>query len=114
MNDEICQSTRCSVCKMPLVQTYRLRGSTTHDQEYILALNMQEKKSEILFEGKKSTITWHTCNATLELKDQSKTTTGFENYFGPFGKLKPESLEKSRENLVFTNVSISCYLYYFL
>ena len=90
---------------MPLVQTYRLRGSTAFDHEYTLSLNMQEKRSKILFEGKKSTITWHTVDSKVVIHGQSNAKITIENYIGPFGILRSEGSRKSMERLIFTNVS---------
>ena len=104
-NDEYCHVKRCSICTMPLVQTYRLRGLTMYDQEYTLSLNIQENKSRILFEGKKSTIIWFPFDGTLEVRQHFNGDLAIEKFQGPFGHLKSEEHGKTRGKLVFTNVS---------
>ena len=104
-NDEYCYTKRCSICTMPVVQTYRLRGLTMYDQEYTLSLNMQENKSRILFEGKKSTIDWLPFDGKLEVRQRFNGDLTIEKYQGPFGLLKSEGHGNTTGNLVFTNVS---------
>ena len=105
-NDESCLSLRCSVCRMPIVQTYYLRGPRHFDQVYSLLLNMQKKPSKIVFEGEgTSTVVWYPLKEkTILLSYKTNFTITFFKH--PFGLLQQQGLLKNR--WMFTNVS---YLY---
>ena len=111
-NDELCTLLRCSVCTIPKVQTFLLRGQHEYDHEYSLSMEMQEMESKIFFEGQGlSHIIWHMSDGKTEIHKASQIVRGelgrgaiveFNDSM-PFGQLKGSK----EQHWVFTNVSIS-------
>ena len=98
-NDQTCNSFRCSICFMPRVQTFYLRGYAFElDHEYILSMDTQYHSSRITFEGQKlSYIYWHVLQEKTEVRHFYNDTYKREFSQMPFGRLK-STLSK------FTNV----------
>ena len=98
-NDNRCNDLRCSVCNMPRVQTFYLRGNDfDDDHEYILSMDTQDHSSRIRFEGQKlSYIYWHVLHGTTEIRHFYNETYKRQFKQMPFGQLKPSSSK-------FTNV----------
>ena len=110
-NDELCTLLRCSVCTIPKVQTFLLRGQHEYDHEYSLSMEMQEMESKIFFEGQGlSHIIWHMSDGKTEIHKASQVVGGelrkgdiveFDSM--PFGQLINASKE---QDWIFTNVTI--------
>ena len=110
-NDQVCNSLRCSICYMPRVQTFYLRGNDfEHDHEYVLSMDTQDHSLKITFEGQEfSHVYWHTLQGMTEIRHTWNETFSREFAQMPFGWLK-STLSK------FTNVRESklfLFLHYF-
>ena len=102
-NDESCSSKRCSVCRMPVVQTYYLRGPRIFDQVYSLLFNMQRTNSKIVFEGEgTSVIIWYPDEGQTQIKNY-KMNYSVTFHKNPFGILQNEN-SPSRKTWIFTKV----------
>ena len=113
LNDAECKEKKCSICKMPLVQQYLLRGSHDFDHEYRLSLNVQSDEKRIVFEGKGlSWIKWHPLKQKTELWDMADGNKTIAYTFNqtPFGLLKTVNRmqrgDEKQNRWTFTNVSI--------
>ena len=101
-----CRYPRCSVCQMPVVQTYLLRGPTHFDQVYALSLDMQLNGTYLLFEGTgTSRIVWHIFEEKTELMNY-KLNISLTYAQRPFGLLSlPLNNEPhGQHKWLFTNV----------
>ena len=115
-NDELCTSQRCSICLMPRVQKYYLRGHHRFDHQYSLTMDLQQDDAEIVFEGNGSTrIFWNVdylgtgTDMTYIKQHDSKSNYGvtFEKMFSqkPFGLLKNRNTDEDPEgSMIFTKV----------
>ena len=99
---------KCSVCNVPVVQTYQLRGNTTFDMEYFLSFEMQQSTRVITFEGHESSrIFWYPLEAKTEIIDQKQnlSRTFNQNPFGLLGSKDAVIKFGYTDELTFTNVS---------
>ena len=106
--DTKCEYLFCSLCTVPTVQTYLLRGYTEKglDHEYSLALETQKYNSKIIFRGKSfSKIVWHPIEKKAQIFQGEDTTiiTLDQNPFGGFAQVITQSKTKKWK---FTNVSL--------
>ena len=83
-NDVECEVTRCSICSVPAVNSFYLRGPGLEgidrwhrlglrnflDHKYSLSLELQENSSHLVFEGENglSKITWYPLEKTALIK----------------------------------------------
>ena len=81
-----CESTFCSVCKIPEVQTYHLRGQNVFDDTYFLLLENQESNATVTFDGWRSQIIWNPLEEKTTLTDKRYDFTYIFNQ-NPFGLL---------------------------
>ena len=108
-NDDRCHTPKCSICDMPVIQTFRLRGPNLFDHEYLLSLDMQKNSSSIRFEGVESSwIIWDPLEEKTKIMDiRYDYSTHFDK--NPFGLIKPKTSISPKEfnphQWVFTNVS---------
>ena len=110
-NDLECESVkRCSVCIIPKVQKYLLRGPVGHfDQEYSLSFNMQLSTTRIVFEGQGlSRIIWYPLQRQTKLVNRKLNLTRIfdQNPFGLLGYHENILNRGYEDELVFTNVCI--------
>ena len=114
-NDELCTSQRCSICLMPRVQKYYLRGHHRFDHQYSLTMDLQQDAPKIVFEGVGSSqIIWNSdyiggIDMTYIKQRDSKSNSGMtlEKIFSqkPFGLLKNKSIDEDPEgSMIFTKV----------
>ena len=107
-NDLECESVfRCSVCRIPIVQKYQLRGTGSFDREYYLSFNMQLSATKIIFEGQGlNKILWYPLDDITELVDPSENVikTYNKSPFGLLGDHKSIIQHGYTDELVFTNV----------
>ena len=116
-NDQTCIELRCSICRLPAVQTYYLRGQSLFDNKYLLILELQENPLKIRFEGtKNSWYYWYPLEDKTKLLDirYNSTLTSKKN---PFGKIKMENSEtwewEWTFQWIFTNVSTKLSIFFF-
>ena len=106
-NDESCHPLKCSICDMPVIQTYWLRGPDLFDHKYLFSLDSQENSSKIRFEGVESSwIIWTPLKGHTQIMDMRYNySTNFDH--NPFGLTKPQKSisQKDCHQWVFTNVS---------
>ena len=94
----------CSICEIPEVQTYRLRGKTLLDHEYFHNLEEQQSTLGLTFEGNSSKIFWDPFEEKTLLIDPRYNLTVINQR--PFGMIEiAQQLGGLSEKLVFTNVS---------
>ena len=93
----------CTVCSVPAVQKYQLRGLGLFDHAYTLSWTMQQDKEIIVFEGESSSqLIWYPLKRRTELKnEQSNIAKAFEK--DPFGLLSSQDGGKLLQ-WIFTNV----------
>ena len=110
-NDNVCSRQRYSICKVPIVQKYLLRGMHDFDHEYTLSLTWQESQDKMIFDGReKSKIVWYPAKGKTELTDQSNGNVSTKIDQNPFGRWRiraPSSYaeaESWENSWIFTNV----------
>ena len=105
--DATCQVPRCSICSIPYVQTYYLRGlSQKYGHEYYLSMIMNRNATKVVFEGDGSSqIIWYPLEKKSVVKsfNNDQTIKDITIEGNPFGILQAG---KPNQILVFTNVSI--------
>ena len=103
--DTSCLANRyCSICEIPEVQTYRLRGKTLLDHEYFHNLEEQQSTLGLTFEGNSSKIFWDPFGEKTLLIDPRYNLTVINQ--SPFGMFEIEhQVSGISDKLVFTNVS---------
>ena len=111
LNDNVCSRQRFSICKVPIVQKYLLRGMHNFDHEYTLSLTWQESEDEMIFDGReKSKMVWYPAKGKTELiASNGNVSTKFDQ--NPFGRLRIRSqssyavAQLRSKSWIFTNVS---------
>ena len=107
--DMKCFDRVCSICKMPEVQEYYLRGQMLLNDRYYLNLGAQKSGTKIRFDGASSELIWHPLTKKTQLVDKGY---GFEMNFeqDPFGLLTSTAkkhftmIGAKTESLIFTQV----------
>ena len=92
---------------MPVAQTYRLRGQHLFDQEYILSFDMQQNRSQVVFEGYgQNRIVWDLFSSKTYILDKEKNILRSFNQtpFGLLGSIDKVSNNGYTDELIFTNV----------
>ena len=106
--DVECEMKSCSVCNVPVAQTYRLRGQHPFDQEYILSFDMQQKHtSQVVFEGYgPNRIVWDLFSSKTDILDKEEGISRSFNQtpFGLLGSIDKVSNNGYTDELIFTNV----------
>ena len=106
--DVECEKKSCSVCNVPVAQTYRLRGQHLFDQEYILSFDMQQSHiSQLVFEGYgPNRIVWDLFSSKTDILDKEEGISRSFNQtpFGLLGSIDKVSNNGYTDELFFTNV----------
>ena len=100
-NDESCHPLKCSICDMPVIQTYWLRGPDLFDHKYLFSLDSQENSSNIRFEGVESSwIIWTPLKGHTQIMDMRYNySTNFDH--NPFGLTPKVNLPKRLSSVGF-------------
>ena len=83
--DVPCHWSRCSICYMPLAQTFYLRGPEIFEHEYWLSLPLHWNETKVVFEGRRNRIIWYPL-IDKTIVGNSSTQLVFNQQ--PFGILK--------------------------
>ena len=107
--DSNCEAKKCSVCMIPMAQTFYLRGPDLFEHLYLLSLDLHWDNDHMLFEGQGfSKLIWYPLQTITELKSKRDHNISLVFDKNPFGILqwykKGERMSTLHE-WIFSNVS---------
>ena len=111
--DTKCEYLFCSLCTVPTVQTYLLRGSKEKglDHEYSLAIETQKDNSKINFRGESfSKIVWHPLEKRTQIFQEGEESARIVLDQNPFGGFTEAIRQGKSKKWKFTNVSLQVVL----